>query len=61
MNKEAFKDLFSFGLEFSGLSIKEAAKIFKTAPGTITRWMNGHSAPPVNVRIEIIDRLFYSE
>ena len=52
--RAVFCALFAEGMFLVGLSVREAAKEFKTAPGTVSRWMNGHSAPAVVARGPIL-------
>jgi transcriptional regulator with XRE-family HTH domain len=51
---EEFQALFAEGMEFTGMSLRDAAHAFKTAPGTISRWMNGHTAPSQVAREAIL-------
>ena len=53
-DRTRFRDLVSQGLDLTGMSLREAAREFKTAPGTVSRWVNGHSAPAVVAREAII-------
>ena len=53
-DKTVFSDAVREGLELTGMSLREAADTFKTAPGTVSRWENGHCAPPMVARIAII-------
>ncbi|MEK7138923.1 MAG: helix-turn-helix transcriptional regulator, partial [Patescibacteria group bacterium] len=56
-NKAVFVRLFKRGRMLSGISTQKAAEKFRTSPGTISRWENGHSAPPVLARIAAIHSL----
>jgi hypothetical protein len=53
-NRESFQEFLTEGLRLTGMSLRDAAKEFKTAPGTISRWVNGHSAPALIAREAII-------
>lgn len=56
-DREVFRNLLTEGLELTGMSLREAAREFKTAPGTISRWVNGHSAPALVARVAILKYL----
>lgn len=49
-----FQNLVAEGMKLAGITVKEAARKLKTAPGTVSRWMNGHSAPHVLGRAPVI-------
>jgi hypothetical protein len=55
------KQMFSFivreGLALTGMSVRDAAELFRTAPGTVSRWENGHTAPPLVARDAVKDLL----
>ncbi len=57
MDKVIFGRLVRNGRALAGMSLREAADQFKTAPGTISRWENGYCAPPVISR-RLIVRFF---
>jgi transcriptional regulator with XRE-family HTH domain len=61
MDEQTFAKLMKEGHERTGMSLLEVAQIVRTAPGTVSRWENGHSAPYVTVREAIIKRLFPEE
>ena len=52
--RATFHRLVSEGLAVTGVTLEEAAQEFKTAPGTVSRWKNGHSAPAVFARGTIV-------
>lgn len=52
-DEKHFGELVKNSLEIAGLTCKELAAQFKTAPGTIVRWINGYSTPPLVSRLEI--------
>ena len=52
--RETFAHLAAEGRRLAGMSLREAAVEFRTAPGTVSRWENGHSAPPAISRREIV-------
>jgi hypothetical protein len=56
-DKQAFSWIVREGLALTGLSVREAAELFRTAPGTVSRWENGHTAPAMVARLAIRDRL----
>ena len=56
-DKQAFSRLVREGLELTGMSVRDAAELFRTAPGTVSRWANGHTAPPLIARRAIRDLL----
>jgi len=55
------KQMFSFvvreGLALTGMSVREAAELFRTAPGTVSRWENGYTAPALIAREAVRDLL----
>lgn len=53
-DKGAFSRILGDGLGLTGMSLRDAATLFKTAPGTISRWENGHCAPPVIAREAVV-------
>ena len=53
-DRETFRRLVRDGRALLGMSLREAADEFRTAPGTVSRWENGHSAPAVVARQAII-------
>lgn len=57
MSKSTFALALTYYIYILNISIKQAAKEFKTAPGTITRWMNAYSAPALPGRLAIIAQL----
>jgi hypothetical protein len=56
-DRESFAEQLTEGMSLLGMTPREAATIFRTAPGTVTRWVAGHSAPPMDARRDIIDIL----
>ena len=54
-DRNAFRSLVRDGLDLTGISLREAAEQLSTAPGTVSRWVNGHSAPAVVARRAIVD------
>lgn len=49
-DKQAFARIVRDGLALTGMSVRDAAELFRTAPGTVSRWENGHTAPPMVAR-----------
>ena len=49
-DKQAFSRIVREGLALTGMSVRDAAELFRTAPGTVSRWENGHTAPPLVAR-----------
>lgn len=49
-DKQAFASIVREGIALLGMSVREAAVLFKTAPGTVSRWENGHTAPALVAR-----------
>lgn len=56
-DKATFSRFVRDGRALAGMSLRDAANEFRTAPGTVSRWENGFCAPPVVARREIL-RLF---
>jgi hypothetical protein len=56
-DKQAFSFVVREGLALTGMSVRDAAKLFRTAPGTVSRWENGHTAPPLVARDAVRDLL----
>lgn len=56
-DKRVFSSLVKEGLALTGMSVREAGQVFRTAPGTVSRWENGHTAPPLVARKVIVDML----
>lgn len=56
-DKQAFSFIVREGLALTGMSVRDAAELFRTAPGTVSRWENGHTAPPLVARDAIRDLL----
>ena len=56
-DKRLFCSFLKEGLQLTGMSVRDAALVFKTAPGTVSRWENGHTAPPVIARHAVIREL----
>lgn len=52
-----FRQTLNNLFERSGLTVEEAAVIAKTAPGTFTRWLQGHTVPAYPSQRMIIHRL----
>ena len=49
-DKQAFALMVHEGIALLGLSVRDAAPLFKTAPGTVSRWEHGHTAPALVAR-----------
>jgi transcriptional regulator with XRE-family HTH domain len=49
-DKQTFSFIVREGLALTGMSVRDAAELFRTAPGTVSRWENGHTAPPLVAR-----------
>lgn len=56
-DKQAFSFVVREGLALTGMSVRDAAELFRTAPGTVSRWENGHTAPPLVARNAVRDLL----
>jgi DNA-binding transcriptional regulator YiaG len=56
-NKRTFSLIVREGLALTGMSVRDAAELFRTAPGTVSRWENGHTAPPLVARRAVRDLL----
>ena len=56
-DKQVFSFIVREGLALTGMSVRDAAELFRTAPGTVSRWENGHTAPPMVARIAVKDLL----
>jgi transcriptional regulator with XRE-family HTH domain len=56
-DKKAFSLIVREGLALTGMTVRDAAELFRTAPGTVSRWENGHSAPPLIARDAVRDLL----
>ena len=56
-DRATFSRLLRDGRALAGMSLRDAAGEFRTAPGTVSRWENGYCAPPVIARREIIWQL----
>jgi len=56
-DKQTFSWIVREGLALTGMSVREAADLFRTAPGTVSRWENGHTAPPLVARRAVRDLL----
>ena len=56
-DKRLFCSFLKEGLQLTRMSVRDAALVFKTAPGTVSRWENGHTAPPVIARHAVIREL----
>ena len=57
MNKsfhKHFKKLF----DATNSDYKELARVFSTAPGTVSRWYNGYSSPASIAQEKILDYLY---
>ena len=57
-DKPIFISLLRRGRAITNLTLRDLAKIAGTAPGTISRWENGYSAPPLVSRKAVIDFLY---
>lgn len=49
-DKQAFALMVREGIALLGMSVRDAGVLFKTAPGTVSRWENGHTAPALVAR-----------
>lgn len=56
-DREVFTSLLKWGLTLSNITYDTMTEKFKTAPGTVSRWVNGHSAPQSFARKTIISFL----
>jgi DNA-binding transcriptional regulator YiaG len=56
-DKQNFSFIVREGLALTGMSVRDAAQLFRTAPGTVSRWENGHTAPPLVARNAVRDLL----
>ncbi len=56
-DKQAFSSIVREGRALTGMSVRDAAELFRTAPGTVSRWENGHTAPPLVARDAVRDLL----
>lgn len=56
-DRQAFSSIVREGLALTGMSVREAAVMFRTAPGTVSRWENGHTAPAMVARSAVRDLL----
>lgn len=52
---ELFCSLVAKGLAVTGLTLEEVAAEFNTAPGTVSRWANRHTAPALFERKTIVE------
>lgn len=41
----------------AGLTLNDAAKLLKTANGTVSRWETGIATPPIYARQSILDKV----
>ncbi len=57
MTKEAFAQFIKEYRIKRNKSLYEVAQLCHTGSGTISRWENGHTAPPEAARIAIVKRL----
>ena len=53
--RNKFAGLAAEGRRLTGLSLREAAIEFCTSAGTVSRWENGYSAPPIVSQREVIN------
>jgi hypothetical protein len=56
-DKEMFAFVVREGLTLTGMSVRDAGELFRTAPGTVSRWENGHTAPALVARYAVRDLL----
>lgn len=56
-DKQIFSSIMHEGLALTGMSVRDAAVLFRTAPGTVSRWENGHTAPAIVARYAVRDLL----
>lgn len=56
-DKQMFNSIVHEGLALTGMSVRDAAVLFRTAPGTVSRWENGHTAPAIVARYAVRDLL----
>ena len=54
-DRQVFSQIVHDGLALTGMSLRDAATVFRTSPGSISRWENGHSAPSLLGREMIRD------
>jgi transcriptional regulator with XRE-family HTH domain len=54
-SRESFASFAREGRKLIGMSLRDVANQFRTAPGTVSRWENGHAAPPIIARQAIIE------
>ena len=54
-DKLVFAQLVKRGRNLNGMSLREVASEVGSAPGTISRWENGHCAPPLVSREAVIN------
>jgi len=55
-NEQSFAGMLHSAMEYLHLSNADAAIIFQTSPGTVSRWENGHTAPAIPTR-EVVKTL----
>lgn len=53
-SKSAFQQLVREGLALTTLTLREVAMALETAPGTVSRWQNGHTAPAAFMRPRVV-------
>lgn len=54
-DKYVFAELAKRGRKLTKMTLRDVADRFYTAPGTFSRWENGHCAPPLVSRQRIIN------
>lgn len=57
VDRQAFAFVVREGLALTGMSVRDAAELFRSAPGTVSRWANGYTAPPLVARLAVRDLL----
>jgi transcriptional regulator with XRE-family HTH domain len=57
LNRLDFKQKLKKLIEEKKLTLYEVAQIVRSVPGTVSRWLNGHSAPPKIARKLILEEL----
>ena len=53
-DRDTFRALMSEGVTLSGLTLQEVAEALRCSPGSVSRWIHGHSAPGEIVRRQAV-------